>query len=48
MIYYRMLFSLKGTSPEFEIALYTMCFLIGIENPRVDCGPYHLEVEWHK
>ncbi|CAI5728119.1 unnamed protein product [Peronospora effusa] len=32
--------SLIGVSPEFEIALYTMCFLNGQENNHVQLGPY--------
>ncbi|RLN64199.1 hypothetical protein BBJ29_000365 [Phytophthora kernoviae] len=32
--------SLIGVSPEFEMALYTMCFLNGQENNHVQLGPY--------
>ncbi|KAG7379931.1 hypothetical protein PHYPSEUDO_007989 [Phytophthora pseudosyringae] len=32
--------SLIGVSPEFEMALYTMCFLNGQENSNVQLGPY--------
>lgn len=32
--------SLIGVSPEFEMALYTMCFLNGEENNHVQLGPY--------
>ncbi|RLN20668.1 hypothetical protein BBJ28_00006087 [Nothophytophthora sp. Chile5] len=32
--------SLIGVSPEFELALYTMCFLNGQENNSVQLGPY--------
>ncbi|CAI5745727.1 unnamed protein product [Peronospora destructor] len=32
--------SLIGVSPEFEIALYTMCFFNGQENNHVQLGPY--------
>ncbi|GMF10790.1 unnamed protein product [Phytophthora lilii] len=32
--------SLIGVSPEFEMALYTLCFLNGQENNHVQLGPY--------
>uniref|UniRef100_M4BMD6 EndoU domain-containing protein n=1 Tax=Hyaloperonospora arabidopsidis (strain Emoy2) TaxID=559515 RepID=M4BMD6_HYAAE len=32
--------SLIGVSPEFEMALYTLCFLNGQENNPVQLGPY--------
>jgi len=36
-----------GTSPEFEFALYTLCFLVGGENNRVKVGDYLVEIECH-
>jgi len=40
--------TLIGTSPEFEIALYTMCFLEGKENVKVKLGPYSLTIKCHR
>lgn len=37
--------SLIGTSPEFEIALLTMCFFYGQEDTPVTLGPHHLSVK---
>ena len=37
-----------GTSPEFEIALYTICFLVGEEKSIVKCGPYRMELTCYK
>lgn len=34
--------SFIGTSPEFELALYTMAFLAGKEQNRLTVGPYHV------
>lgn len=38
-------FSLIGVSPEFEMALYTMCFLNGQEENHVLVGPYHCNIK---
>ena len=35
-------------SPEFEIALFTTCFLAGGEGTAVTLGPYHVIVKCHK
>mmetsp|Transcript_19723 Transcript_19723/g.25492 ORF Transcript_19723/g.25492 Transcript_19723/m.25492 type:complete len:439 (+) Transcript_19723:123-1439(+) len=32
--------SFIGVSPEFEVALFTMCFLAGSKENIVECGPY--------
>ncbi|KAG0588562.1 hypothetical protein KC19_2G252400 [Ceratodon purpureus] len=34
-----------GVSPEFELALYTLCFYVGEENNNVDLGPYRVNVK---
>jgi len=36
--------SFIGVSPEFEFALYTLCFLMGSEKEMVECGDYDVEV----
>eukprot|EP00898_Chlorokybus_atmophyticus_P008560 jgi/Chlat1/8705/Chrsp88S08073 len=36
--------SFIGVSPEFEVALYTLCFLAGQEQNYVDIGPYQVQV----
>lgn len=40
--------SFIGTSPEFEIALYTMCFFTGGDKDNLKCGPYNVEVTCYK
>lgn len=37
--------SFIGVSPEFELALYTLMFLAGVENNKVQCGPYKLNIK---
>ena len=40
--------SLIGTSPEFEIALYTLCFYSGPAENQVRLGPYMTQITCHK
>ena len=37
--------TLIGTSPEFEIALLSMCFFNGKESTTVSCGPHELAIK---
>lgn len=34
-----------GVSPEFEIALYTLCFFMGGEDNHVELGPYYVNIK---
>ncbi|KAG2573686.1 poly(U)-specific endoribonuclease-B-like isoform X2 [Panicum virgatum] len=40
--------TLIGVSPEFEVALYTLCFFVGGEDNRVDIGPYTLNIKCYR
>ncbi|KMZ58477.1 Poly(U)-specific endoribonuclease [Zostera marina] len=37
-----------GVSPEFEIALYTLCFFVGEENNHVYVGPYSVNIKCYR
>lgn len=40
--------TLFGISPEFELMLYTLCFLCGEEENVLTCGPYQVAVKCFK
>ncbi|KAL5216835.1 hypothetical protein ABZP36_008236 [Zizania latifolia] len=40
--------TLIGVSPEFELALYTLCFFMGGEDNRVDIGPYAVNIKCYR
>ena len=37
-----------GTSPEFELALFSMCFFAGEEVNAVRCGDYDLDIKAYR
>ncbi|KAI3804338.1 hypothetical protein L1987_25801 [Smallanthus sonchifolius] len=37
-----------GVSPEFEIALYTLCFYMGGEDNYVELGPYYVNIKCYR
>ncbi|XP_020574504.1 poly(U)-specific endoribonuclease-B-like [Phalaenopsis equestris] len=37
--------TLVGVSPEFEVALYTLCFFVGREDNHVRLGPYSVNIK---
>jgi poly(U)-specific endoribonuclease len=37
-----------GSSPEFEMALYSLCFFAGNEVNRVECGGYDLDIKCYR
>ncbi|KDO36354.1 hypothetical protein CISIN_1g036043mg, partial [Citrus sinensis] len=40
--------TLVGVSPEFEIALYTLCFFVGGEDNYVQLGPYPVNIKCYR
>ncbi|XAR70580.1 hypothetical protein NMG60_11027481 [Bertholletia excelsa] len=40
--------TLVGVSPEFEIALYTLCFYMGGEENHVQLGPYSVTIKCYR
>ena len=37
-----------GVSPEFEVALYTLCFYGGSEDNYVEVGPYAVNIKCYR
>lgn len=40
--------SLIGVSPEFEVAIYTLCFFVGGEENHVEIGPYPVNIKCYR
>ncbi|KAL0446426.1 UNVERIFIED_CONTAM: Poly(U)-specific endoribonuclease-B [Sesamum latifolium] len=40
--------TLVGVSPEFEIAIYTLCFYVGGEDNHVELGPYPVNIKCYR
>jgi len=40
--------TLVGVSPEFELALYTICFFMGTEDNHIQLGPYNVNVKCYR
>lgn len=40
--------TLIGVSPEFEIALYTLCFYMGGEENHIQLGPYPVNIKCYR
>jgi len=37
-----------GVSPEFELALYTLCFFAGREDNHIHVGPYPVNIKCYR
>lgn len=40
--------TLVGVSPEFEVAIYTLCFYLGGEDNHVEIGPYPVNIKCYR